>query len=156
MFGPLAGHICKLSAVIPCRQTEVRMLTSSRSSRPSRRLSRLLLAAARDSNDFGTRIDAVFVKLRDGLEWIALRERDDADSIPIIADPQFTSLCFFRSEGARVCHASMELLTITQAKWRVRRSVLISPISTWCELGRRLTRGRVFSMGHRLQATTTE
>jgi hypothetical protein len=38
------------------------------------------------------RIDAVLHKLRDSLERVALRECDDADSIPIIADPQFTAL----------------------------------------------------------------
>jgi hypothetical protein len=37
-------------------------------------------------------IDAVFDQLRDGLKRITLRERDNADSIPIIADPQFTAL----------------------------------------------------------------
>jgi hypothetical protein len=37
-------------------------------------------------------IDAVFDQLRDGLKRITLRERDNADSIPVIADPQSTAL----------------------------------------------------------------
>ena len=37
-------------------------------------------------------VDAVFDQLRDGLKRIALRECNDTDSIPIIADPQFTAL----------------------------------------------------------------
>jgi hypothetical protein len=51
-----------------------------------------VLAAAYDGNGLGVRIDAVFDQLRDGLKRITLRERDNADSIPIIADPQFTAL----------------------------------------------------------------
>jgi hypothetical protein len=38
------------------------------------------------------RVDAVLDKLRNGLEGIALRKRDDTDGIPIIADPQFAVL----------------------------------------------------------------
>src|SRR5207302_10861530 len=38
--------------------------------------------------------DAVLHKLRDSLERIALRERDDTDSIPIIADPLSDSFDF--------------------------------------------------------------
>src|SRR6266480_3479934 len=49
-----------------------------------------VLAAARDGNRLGMRIDTVFDQLRDGLKRIALRQGNDTDSIPIIADPQFS------------------------------------------------------------------
>jgi hypothetical protein len=51
-----------------------------------------VLAAARDGNGLGVGIDAVLDELRDGLQRIALRERNDTDSIPVIADPQFAAL----------------------------------------------------------------
>ena len=51
-----------------------------------------VLTTARDDNGLGVCIDAVLDKLSDGLERVALRERDDADGIPIIPDPQFTTL----------------------------------------------------------------
>src|SRR5437667_8718811 len=47
-----------------------------------------VLAAARDGNRLGMSIDTVFDQLRDGLKRIALRQGNDTDSIPIIADPQ--------------------------------------------------------------------
>ena len=51
-----------------------------------------VLTTTRDDNGLGVCIDAVLDKLSDGLERVALRERDDADGIPIIPDPQFTTL----------------------------------------------------------------
>src|SRR5580700_10136854 len=63
-----------------------------------------VLAAARDGNGLGVGIDAVLDELRDGLERIALRERDDTDGIPIIADPQFTALWFLRLGCAYLRH----------------------------------------------------
>jgi hypothetical protein len=51
-----------------------------------------VLAATRDGNGLGVRIDAVLDELRNGLERIALRKSDDTDSIPIVADPQFAAL----------------------------------------------------------------
>jgi hypothetical protein len=51
-----------------------------------------VLAAARDGNRLGMRINTVFDQLGDGLKRIALRKGNDTDSIPIIADPQSTAL----------------------------------------------------------------
>jgi hypothetical protein len=58
-----------------------------------------VLPTARDHNGLCVRIDAVLDQLGDGLERIALRARDDADRVPIIADPQFGPL---RSLGLHV------------------------------------------------------
>ena len=51
-----------------------------------------VLAAAHDGNGCGLRIHAVLDELGDRLEWVGLRERDNSNGIPIIADPQFAAL----------------------------------------------------------------
>src|SRR6516162_2345843 len=51
-----------------------------------------MLPPARDDNGLGVRVDAVLDQLGDGFEGIALRERDNADRVPIIADSQFAPL----------------------------------------------------------------
>jgi hypothetical protein len=48
-----------------------------------------LLLPARQSDVSGTRINAILDKLRDRLERITLRKRNDPNRIPIIANPQF-------------------------------------------------------------------
>jgi hypothetical protein len=42
------------------------------------------------------RIDAVFDEFRNRLQGIALRERDDPDRIPVIADAQLPAVFAFR------------------------------------------------------------
>jgi len=37
-------------------------------------------------------VDAVFHELGNGLEWIALRERDNPDGIPIVTDLELASV----------------------------------------------------------------
>ena len=56
-----------------------------------REVVRAILAAARDDDRSGARVDAVFHELGDGLERVALRERDDPDRIPVVADPEFAA-----------------------------------------------------------------
>jgi hypothetical protein len=50
-----------------------------------------VLAASRDGDGLGVRIDAVLDEFRDGLQRVALRKSDDTDRIPVIADPQFAA-----------------------------------------------------------------
>ena len=47
---------------------------------------RAVLLAAHDRDGFGVRIDAVLDEFGDGLQRIALRERDNPDRVPVIAD----------------------------------------------------------------------
>lgn len=54
-----------------------------------------MLASACDRDAFRTRIDAVLHELGDRLERIALRERDDADRVPIIANAQLPTVFAF-------------------------------------------------------------
>jgi hypothetical protein len=53
---------------------------------------RAVFLAARDRDGLGVRIDAVLDEFRNRLQGIALRERDDADRIPIIADAQLAAV----------------------------------------------------------------
>jgi len=48
-----------------------------------------VFTAAGDDNVRCVRVDAVLNELGDGLQRIALGERNDANSVPVIADPQF-------------------------------------------------------------------
>ena len=48
----------------------------------------LVLAAARDGHRMRFRIDAVFHQLGDRLQWAALRQGDDSDRVPVVADLQ--------------------------------------------------------------------
>jgi hypothetical protein len=50
-----------------------------------------MLAASRDRDGFGVCVDAVLDEFGDGLEWIALGKRDNADGVPIVADAQLAS-----------------------------------------------------------------
>src|SRR6266498_3858859 len=47
-----------------------------------------LLLASRDDDRFSARIDAVLDQLSHRLQRVALRQRDDRDRIPVIADAQ--------------------------------------------------------------------
>ena len=51
-----------------------------------------LFLAAGDDDRFRSRIDAVFDELGDGLERIALRQGNDRDRIPVIADSQIPAV----------------------------------------------------------------
>jgi hypothetical protein len=55
-----------------------------------------VLAPARDRNSLGTCVDAVLDELRDGLQGIALRERDDANRVPVVADAQLAAFSVLR------------------------------------------------------------
>ncbi len=52
--------------------------------------------AARDGDGFRVRIDRVLDEFCDRLQGIALRERDDPDCVPIVADPQLPAVLRFR------------------------------------------------------------
>jgi len=51
-----------------------------------------VLAAARDGDGLRVSIDRVLDEFGDRLERITLRERDDADGVPVIADLEPTAL----------------------------------------------------------------
>src|SRR5215467_2476681 len=66
-----------------------------------------VLAAARDDNGLCTSVNAVLDELRNCLQRVRLRKCDDADRVPVVTDPQFAPLCFFRTGCARLCHDSI-------------------------------------------------
>src|SRR2546430_3984327 len=51
-----------------------------------------VLAAARDRNDLRVRVDAVLDELGDRLQRVPLRECDDTDRVPVIADPELAAI----------------------------------------------------------------
>src|SRR2546429_8821766 len=51
-----------------------------------------VLAAARDRNGLRVRVDAVLDELGDRLQRVPLRERDDTDRVPVIADPELAAI----------------------------------------------------------------
>ena len=56
-----------------------------------------VLAAARDGDGLRVSIDRVLDEFGDRLERITLKERDDADGVPVIADLEPTALIASRS-----------------------------------------------------------
>src|SRR5258708_6976801 len=63
---------------------------------------RVVLLAAGDRDGLRMRIDTVLDELRDRFQGIALRERDDADRVPIIPDAQFAAIFAFRSHDEQL------------------------------------------------------
>jgi hypothetical protein len=59
-----------------------------------REVVRAVLAAAGDGDGLRAGIDAVLDELGDRLERIALRQRDDPNRVPVIADPQLAAIVF--------------------------------------------------------------
>src|SRR5213079_2188132 len=51
-----------------------------------------VLPAARHRNCLRVRVDAVLDELGDRLQWVPLRERDDTDRVPVIADPELAAI----------------------------------------------------------------
>ena len=74
-----------------------------------------MLATARDDNGLCVCIDAVLNQLGYGFEGIALRERDNADRVPIVADSQFAPLC---SLGRHASHLRPELSEMNHPLYR--------------------------------------
>src|SRR6516165_69074 len=74
-----------------------------------------MLATARDDNGLCVCIDAVLNQLGYGFEGIALRERDNADRVPIVADSQFAPLC---SLGRHASHLRPELPEMNHPLYR--------------------------------------
>src|ERR1700741_2937514 len=74
-----------------------------------------MLATARNDNSLGVCIDAVLNQLGYGFEGIALRERDNADRVPIVADSQFAPLC---SLGLHAPHLRPELPEMNHPLYR--------------------------------------
>lgn len=77
-----------------------------------------MLAAPRDSDGFRVRVETVLDEFGDGLEWIALRKRDNADGVPIVADAQLASfggvvgcICFRHNKKAAKAPARKVVLT---------------------------------------------
>ena len=73
-----------------------------------------VLATARDRNGTRVRVDAVLDQLGDRLERIALRQRNDGDRVPVVADPEpaarsrlFSRLLF----PVQVRHAYVPVIT---------------------------------------------
>ena len=70
-----------------------------------------MLASAGDGDGLGMRVDAIFDKLRDGLERVGLREGDNSNRIPVIANAQlsafrsrrFGSALFAQAGSPHVC-----------------------------------------------------
>src|SRR6516225_746018 len=50
-----------------------------------------VLAAARDRHSARLRINAVFDQLGDRLQWAGLRQGDDGDGVPVVADLQLAA-----------------------------------------------------------------
>ena len=50
-----------------------------------------VLAAARDRHSARLRINAVFDQLGDRLQWAGLRQGDDGDGVPVVADLQLAT-----------------------------------------------------------------
>jgi hypothetical protein len=50
-----------------------------------------MLAAARDRHSARFRINAVFDQLGDRLQWAGLRQGDDGDGVPVVADLQLAA-----------------------------------------------------------------
>ena len=57
------------------------------------------LPAANDGNVSGVGVYAVLHKLGYRLERIVLRQRDDGDGIPVVADAQLPAVSFFATLG---------------------------------------------------------
>jgi|SRR5882724_4220776 len=51
-----------------------------------------VLPAARDRNGPRVRVDAVLDELGNRLQWVLLRERDDTDCVPIVADLELAAV----------------------------------------------------------------
>jgi hypothetical protein len=63
------------------------------------------------------RVDAIFDEFGDRLERVALRERNDADGIPVIADAQFAAvfaLGFHAGSLSRIVEIYFKEHTVTQ------------------------------------------
>ncbi len=56
-----------------------------------------MLLATRNSDVTGLCINAVFDEFRNGFERVRLRQRDDGDRVPVVADTQLAGLAFFLS-----------------------------------------------------------
>ena len=63
-----------------------------------------VLTATGNRNVPGMGVDAVLDQLRNGLQRIALRKCDDADRIPVVADPQLTMLSILGIDGSYTGH----------------------------------------------------
>ncbi len=57
----------------------------------------VVLPATRNSDVAGMCINAVFDEFRNGFKRVRLRQRDDGDRVPVVADTQLAGLDFFLS-----------------------------------------------------------
>ena len=64
-----------------------------------REVVRAAFSTARDGDDLGMGVDAVFDELGDCLERVALRKRDDPDRVPVVADPELAAVGGFVFAG---------------------------------------------------------
>jgi hypothetical protein len=72
---------------------------------------RVVFLAARDGDGLRMRIDAVLDELRNRLQWIALRERNDPDRVPVIADAQLAAVSAFRFHTVGLIEMQLDALT---------------------------------------------
>src|SRR4051812_14315254 len=75
-----------------------------------------VLAAARDRHGARLRINAVFDQLGDRLQWAGLRQGDDGDGVPVVADLQLAA-CPARVFCLSV-HATARCLACFLLSWR--------------------------------------
>ena len=70
-----------------------------------------VIAPTRDGDAARPRIDAVLDQLRNGLQGTRLRQRDDGDRVPVVADPQAAAGAAFAHGPA---HAGLFVLFASQ------------------------------------------
>src|SRR5436189_2952586 len=76
----------------------------------------LVLAAARDRHSARLRINAVFDQLGDRLQWAGLRQGDDGDGVPVVANLQLAA-CPARVFCLSV-HATARCFACSLLSWR--------------------------------------
>ena len=81
----MCGHIAKVGATGRIARNALPVI-------PHLQVVAAFAATADDRDTRGAGIDGVFDQLGDGLQWIRLREGDDRDRIPVVADAQLAPL----------------------------------------------------------------